>query len=284
MELGQMRLLAIEDNPGDLALIREMLCGDQTSRVTLESAESLVEGLQRLADGGIDLVLLDLGLPDSSGLDTLTRAQAHAADVPIIVLTGSDDEAVGASAVCSGAQDYLVKGRVDRGLLVRSICYAIARHRLMTASKDPLLTDLVTGLYNRRAFFTLAQRELKLALRRNEDLLLLVLRVGGLKNLFGASGILESERALANVARIVRETMRESDLIARTGVEDFAILAVGAPPQTAETLIARLRRNLAAYSTHKLSFSIGTATPSLGGDVAVDELVAKARMVPLLAS
>ena len=123
------RVLLIEDNPGDARLIWEMLAEVKGSPVDLKYADRLSSGLERLAEGGIDVILLDLSLPDSEGLDTFAQVHARAPQVPIIVLTGLDDESLAVKAVREGAQDYLVKGQVDGRLLVRAIRYAIERHR-----------------------------------------------------------------------------------------------------------------------------------------------------------
>ena len=124
-------MLLIEDNPGDVRLIREMLAEAATADIGIESAESLSAGLDLLTAGGFDVVLLDLGLPDSQGLATLGRLYARVPDIAIVVLTGHGDEAVAIEAVKQGAQDYLVKGEVDEKLLVRSIHYAVERRRLL---------------------------------------------------------------------------------------------------------------------------------------------------------
>lgn len=124
-----IRVLLIEDNPGDDRLLREMLSEIKGCTFDIESADSLSTGLTRLAQGGINVILLDLGLPDSQGVETLTRTIAEAQEVPIVVLTGLADESVGIKAVQAGAQDYLMKGHVDSNLLVRTIRYAIERKR-----------------------------------------------------------------------------------------------------------------------------------------------------------
>jgi signal transduction histidine kinase len=130
MEHEPIKVLLIEDNPGDARLIWEMLAQARGARFDLECAERLSSGLERLAQGGIDVLLLDLSLPDSQGLDTLIRVHTPAPEVPIMVLTGLDDEALAVKAMREGAQDYLVKGQVDSNLLLHSIRYAIERHRL----------------------------------------------------------------------------------------------------------------------------------------------------------
>jgi len=120
-------VLLIEDNPGDARLIRKMLTKAKVVLFELECANRLSTGLERLAEGGIDLVLLDLSLPDSPGLDTFAKTYAQAPHVPIIVLTGLDDQELAVHAVREGAQDYLVKGEVDSNLLLRAMRYAIER-------------------------------------------------------------------------------------------------------------------------------------------------------------
>ncbi len=128
-------VLLIEDNSGDARLIEVMLREVHSIPIQFVRASRLAEGMQRLDEGGIDIVLLDLGLPDSGGLDTVKRAHAHAPDTPIIVLTGHDDEVLGVSSVWMGAQDYLVKGQVDSTLLGRAIRYAMGRQRLQTEAR-----------------------------------------------------------------------------------------------------------------------------------------------------
>ncbi len=136
MTAGTVAILLIEDNPGDARLLRETLAGSDCARISLMHASDLRAGLERLATGGIDGVLLDLGLPDSEGLATLLKVRARCVDLPIIVLTGLDDQALAAKAVREGAQDYLVKGQVDGDLLCRSIRYAIERKRADKALRE----------------------------------------------------------------------------------------------------------------------------------------------------
>jgi two-component system cell cycle sensor histidine kinase/response regulator CckA len=129
MSAPAINVLLVEDNPGDARLIREMLTGADPVEFTLEHTDRLATGLSRLAGGGMDALLLDLGLPDSVGFETFVKAYAQAEHVPIIVLTDLRDEALAVRAVQEGAQDYLAKGEIDARLLRRSIRYAIARKR-----------------------------------------------------------------------------------------------------------------------------------------------------------
>jgi signal transduction histidine kinase len=122
-----MRILLIEDNEDDACLIQEMLLEKPEAGIQLEWVDRLSRGLAQLALGKSDLVLLDLSLPDSQGLETFDTVQSCGQDVPIVVLTGLDDEAMANQAVRRGAQDYLVKGRLDSYLLVRAARYAVER-------------------------------------------------------------------------------------------------------------------------------------------------------------
>ena len=133
MSNGDINILLIEDNPGDARLIRELLTEANATGFNVECADHLSMGLHRLGEGGVDVVLLDLGLPDSQGLDTFSRTHEKAPHLPVVVLTGLNDESVGTEAVRLGAQDYLVKGTVDSRLLCRSLRYAIERKRTTQA-------------------------------------------------------------------------------------------------------------------------------------------------------
>jgi signal transduction histidine kinase len=123
-----IRLLLVEDNPGDARLVREHLADAAGSHCfVLADAPTLADAAGIAASAPFDIVLLDLSLPDSSGLETLARWRSTAPELPVIVLTGSDDEELAIAAVREGAQDYLVKGRIDGGLLAQAIRYAIER-------------------------------------------------------------------------------------------------------------------------------------------------------------
>lgn len=124
-----LRILLIEDNPGDARLIRELLADVPSRPFVLESVSRLASGLERLARGGFDVVLLDLLLPDSRGLDTFTRLQRRFGDLPVVVLTGLDDEELALASLQAGAQDYLVKGNVTSNSLARSMRHAVERAR-----------------------------------------------------------------------------------------------------------------------------------------------------------
>ena len=118
---GPIRVLLVEDNPGDVRLLHALLPEADSSPFELLQADRLSTALELIDEASVDLILLDLSLPDGQGLDTFTRVHAHAPGVAIVVLTGLADETLATQAVREGAQDYLVKGQVDGNLLVRSM-------------------------------------------------------------------------------------------------------------------------------------------------------------------
>lgn len=129
MNSAPTRVLLIEDNPADAYLLKEMLLQSAGGPYELSRADRMASGLEQLSHGGFDAVLLDLMLPDSDGMASLERVQNAADKIPIIVLTGVEDEEIAVSAIRHGAQDYLVKGAVDGRAVAKAIRYAIDRQK-----------------------------------------------------------------------------------------------------------------------------------------------------------
>lgn len=276
-----IKVLLMEDNPGDVRLLREMLAQHKEGFFRIECADRLSTGLKRLAAGGIDVLLLDLSLPDSQGLDTFAEVHAQAPEVPVVVLTGLDDERFAVREVHEGAQDYLVKGQVDGPLLVRSLRYAIERQRLQTQLRSLSLVDELTGLHNRRGFLTLAAQYLKSARRANSKLLFVYADLDQLKQINDNFGHQAGDLALIKTAEILRETFRESDIVARIGGDEFVVLATEAASGSARFLTVRLQACLAAHNAradnqYKLSISMGIVRYDPQNPCSVDELLSQA--------
>lgn len=138
MNRKEIRVLLIEDDADDALLMKEMLTeiGRPSLRFALDRVERLSEGVRHLEKGKPDVVLLDLSLPDSQGMETFTRFHAQSPEVPIVVLTGFDDDVIALEAVRQGAQDYLVKFQVDGRMIARVILYAIERKRLQQVKDE----------------------------------------------------------------------------------------------------------------------------------------------------
>jgi len=141
----------VEDNPADARLVREMLAeaappgGAAGAAFCLDGVTRLADALPRLAAGPVDVALLDLSLPDGQGLEVIRRVRAVAPRVPIVVMSGNDDEALAVAGVRDGAQDYLVKGRVEGDMLARALRYAIERQDAEARLADALATQRETN-------------------------------------------------------------------------------------------------------------------------------------------
>lgn len=280
MDDTHIKVLLIEDNPGDALLIREALAEASRASFYLECVDRLSTGLEHLADREVDIVLLNLSLPDSHGIETLSIVRARAPEVPIVVLTGLDDEALAIEAVQMGAQDYLNKGQIDKNLLIRAIRYAIERHQLLVELRNLSLIDGLTGLYNRRGFLTLAQQQLKISNRTKKGIYLLYLDLDGMKSINDTLGHYEGDLALIETANILKKTFRESDIIARIGGDEFAALVIE-PSNNVEFLASRLRKNIKSSNAkgsrqYKLSISMGITRYDTERHCCIETLLAKA--------
>src|ERR1700726_4835874 len=142
MKEKALQVLLVEDNAGDVRLLREMFRGERPDSFELTHLLRMSEAVNHLAKGGVDVVLLDMGLPDGHGLDTVRRAHAAAPGVPVIVLTGLDDEALAAEAMKEGAQDYLIKGQIENRALPRGLRHAIERHRMQAEAEHIRMDQL----------------------------------------------------------------------------------------------------------------------------------------------
>jgi two-component system sensor histidine kinase/response regulator len=160
-----IKILLVEDNAGDVRLIQEMLAETGAVRFSLEIANSLAAALARLRAGGIDVLLLDLGLPDSSGVSTFTSVHAQSPTLPIIVFTGFGDQSLALKVVQQGAQDYLIKGQVDSSLIWRAIRYAMERHR---GSRELVLSETRVRQLNESLERRVADRTAALAAANRE--------------------------------------------------------------------------------------------------------------------
>lgn len=125
----QVKILLVEDDPDDVWIMQGLLGDRWDGPFQLTHAEMLEVAIRHMATRQFDIVLLDLSLPDSQGIETFARMYREAPEVPIVVLTGNADETVGISAVQAGAEDYLIKGQVDDAILIRSVRYAVERGR-----------------------------------------------------------------------------------------------------------------------------------------------------------
>ena len=276
-----VRVLLIEDDPYDAELTMAALGEIQSFRCLGERTETLHQGLDRISQGAVDIILLDLGLPDSLGLNTFELAYGRNPDVPMIILSGLADEDLAARIVMEGAQDYLVKGKFDSHLLARAIRYAIERHKTKAELRSLSLSDELTGLHNRRGFLTLAEQQIKIANRLRKRLLLIYADMDNLKWINDTLGHKEGDQALKDLAGLLSQTFRASDLVARMGGDEFAVLGLEESVADFKKIRARLQqkagsRKGASEKPYRLSFSMGFVQYDPEKVEGIDELLARA--------
>ncbi len=257
-----IRVLLIEDELDYARSLQERLAREAHQSAVVRPVGSLQEGLSVLAKGEADVVLLDLYLPESRGLETYERIVSQAPEIPVVILTAVDNDALALEAVRQGAQDFVVKGQVDGKLLFRIIRYAIERHRMQAALRSLSMLDELTGLYNRRGFLRLAEQHMKLANRTKRALLLMLVDVDGLKRINDTHGHAMGDQALKEAGEVLRGTFRTSDVIARIGGDEFAVIAIDAAKHSTDVLTRRLTEKLAAANARpgrafKLALSVG---------------------------
>jgi two-component system cell cycle response regulator len=391
-----IRVLLIEDNPADAQAIKIML-GNADPAFNLKISEKLMAGVEILSKKDIDVVLLDLTLPDCQELKSLEGLRDKFPELPIVVFTGIQDEELPIKALQKGAQDYLIKGEVDKKLLVRTIRYAIERNRLrlelesinselqesetrfrslIEKSSDAILfvdsnrvinfanlasesifdcnpekligeifdypveqgktrtievtrndgeqiivemhvtktesrglrfylvtlkevselfkyarkeeklqeitlTDELTGLHNRRGFYTLAEQLIRISNFTKSGMILFFIDVDKLKYINDTFSHQDGDQALIDTAGILKKTFRESDIIARFGGDEFVIFAKEARKEISKKIITRLRENIKSHNAsgkrpYNLSLSIGMAHYDPESPFSIEELLGEA--------
>lgn len=276
----RIQVLLVEDNPGDVRIVRELLREDGDCDFELLHAPTVREAVDLLNTdtSGIDAVLLDLSLPDETGVNTIRRVVGASHTAVVVVMTGAGDEELGLTSLQEGAQDYLVKGQVDGRTLRRALRYALGRQLVLQnlSNKDDL-----TGLHNRRGFLMLAEQQIKLARRQRTPFLLLFMDLDQLKVINDTFGHAEGNRALVEAADVLRRCFRQSDLLARFGGDEFAALAFSSDESDDVAMRARLMGALDSVNckpdrAYPLGFSVGILACSPADDGSVESLLERA--------
>jgi two-component system cell cycle response regulator len=243
--------------------LRQGIANVDFAQIKIIHATSLQDALEFLSEANFDIILLDLSLPDSQGFATLSAIYGRAAHIPIIVLSAQDDQDMALHVIREGAQDFLPLEGANPLKVIRLIQIAMLRHRAIEHLRQLALVDELTGLLNRRGFFSLGKQHIQIAQRSNRHLLLFYSDLDHLKSINDRFGHHEGDRALEEIALVLKDTFRSSDLIARIGGDEFTVLAVDAPSESVESILARLGNQLQLINLrnpyYKLSLSTGYA-------------------------
>lgn len=282
-----IKVLLIEDNPGDARLIQEVLSETANLNFELIWVDQLESGIELVTKDVFNVVLLDLSLPDSHGMETIIGFRAKAPAIPIVVLTGLDDEEVAINAVQHGAQDYLIKGQVNSAVILRSLRYAIERHRLQGELYNLSIIDELTNLYNRRGFFTQAQQYMNANAQEGKGFYLIVGDLDGMKQINDTYGHHMGDLALIDTANILKEVFSDSDIIARMGGDEFTVIlpdtfGYSLPLDVVEQeFIMKIQQRLRSFNLdsgriYRLSISLGLYHYNSTKPVSLGELIIQA--------
>jgi diguanylate cyclase (GGDEF)-like protein len=219
------KVLLIEDNPGDAKLVEILLEPNNNDKhFELICVGLLSEAFPILEQGGIKVILLDLGLPDGNGLESLIKIYAVASTIPIVVLSAEEDELMAIQSVQLGAQDFLVKSRISELVLRRSIYYAIERKNLLEKLQHLAHYDVLTGLSNRKLFYDRLRKDIVSTRRSGKILALIFLDLNDFKQINDLLGHHSGDELLKEVAKRLLDCIRTTDCAARMGGDEFTII------------------------------------------------------------
>jgi diguanylate cyclase (GGDEF)-like protein len=293
-----IRLLLVEDDRRSASAIQGLLRNSDAPRFDIHHVTTVAEARAAADDDRPDVIILDLNLPDAAELEALAALDSRVSEIPVIVLTGSTDEALASDALRCGAQDYLLKGSVNYESLLRSIRYAIERHRsvrdlahitqqLELANRDLerlTLIDPLTELLNRRGLQQAVSREVRHLHAGLQAAAVLVIDLDDFAVINKALGHAVGDVVLKEMARRLRATVRGIDYVGRVGGDEFMIVLPETDPaqvaRIAERIRLRISTSVIQHSTGMVTLTASIASMMLTTDMpAVDQLLSRAHLL-----
>lgn len=309
----QIKTLLVEDNKRDACQLRKKLVNAQEINFDLTHVERLNKAIQFLHQEDFDIILLDLSLPNSRGLDALLSLETIVPNLPIVLLTSFKDELVALEAVRQGAQDYLVKEQITTDMLVRSINYAIERmhylekiyeagERLQQVNEELArqvekftfqleyqnqelkklfllaTTDRITGIANRYRLEDFLEQEWGNAIRNQLDMSVIMIDIDYFKHYNDTYGHVEGDHCLKKVAQTIKSSLKRSkDLVARYGGEEFIVILPDVNLSGAQKVAQNIRSQVNALNIPHLTSKISDRlTISLGVASAIPSINSQA--------
>jgi diguanylate cyclase (GGDEF)-like protein len=270
-------VLLVEDNPGDARLLGKIFNEERSHSTKLTRVDCMSAAETHLAEHAVNIILLDLGLPDAQGLEAIQRAHAAAPGVPLVVLTGLDDELLAVQALQQGAQDYLIKGQIETRGLLRALRYAIERKTMESAAlamarqmAHSAEHDFLTGLPNRMLLNDRVGQAIALATRYTKKVAVLFLDLDGFKHINDSLGHPIGDKLLQSVAKRLVDCIRGSDSVSRQGGDEFVLLLLEL--ERAEDAAVTARRMLEAVAQpHTIDQHDLHVTASIGLSIYPDD-------------
>jgi diguanylate cyclase (GGDEF)-like protein len=263
-------VLIVEDESPVMQLLHATLSMEGYRCTEAENGDSAMELLKTTP---FDIMITDIVMPGMGGLELAERAKKLHPAMLIIIMTGFLDEFSYEKAVTSGASDFIKKPFTSVELLIR-IKHVLQQERLRVLS----ITDELTGLLNRRGFFSLAEQQLKMARRKDQGGHIMYVDIDDMKDINDTLGHQEGDLALIDTAHLLRTTFRNSDIIARIGGDEFVVIPLESDDPNLENITARLQKNVDRHNKSRqrkytLSLSFGISRYDPGSSESLDKLL-----------
>ena len=264
----KITILSLEDSDDDFEMLNAVLSDHQ--QISLSRSSSIEDALKVLKQNHFDLILLDYLLSDGNGLDFLRRMEKEGLEIPAVVITGQGDEMIAKQVIQAGAYDYFPKNRIGEESLLRVIINTLEKARLKREIKNAQekiammsIRDELTGLYNRRYFNEVVEKEVSRAARYETDLVLCMIDLDYFKKINDTHGHLAGDMTLSEIAGMLKKCVRESDLCCRYGGEEFTVIMTNTDIKGAEKVSERFRK-MVAHRLFKYNSSKFHCTVSVG--------------------
>lgn len=249
-------VLIVDDDESLLDIFKTRLLAEGYRCETAADVESALVLTNRIP---FNIMITDIKMPGFTGLELTEKAKKIRPDMAVIIMTAYIEEFSYDDAIEAGASDFIKKPFSLKELMVR-MHHVSLQEKIRAMS----VTDELTGLYNRRGFFTLAEQELKMATRKKKRIYLIYADMDNLKEINDSFGHLVGDSMLIEAAKFLRGTVRQSDIVARIGGDEFIVVLVGTNGSDGESVASRLQKNLDIHNRekindHKLSISFGFA-------------------------
>ena len=270
---NKTQFIVVDDDETLLDVLKRFLAMQGHDCEVFSSAES---ALDHIANKPCDILITDIVMPGMKGLQLTKEVRQSWPDTNVIVMTGFIDDFSYDQAIEAGASDFIKKPFTMHEMMLR-IRHVHLQERLREMSNS----DELTGLYNRRGFYAIAQQQLKVANRAKGEVALLFADMDKFKSINDQWGHQKGDEALVSMADILKQTFRESDLIARISGDEFALLLIDTPEKNMSIVFNRLQKNIDAFNIHSggtfnLSLSIGMSVYYHDRPCSVDELLRQA--------
>jgi len=280
----KINMLSVEVSDDDFEQISRIISGQ--NKINMSRAKDVESAVELLGKNRFGLILLEVHLPDGSGLDFLRIINEKGFDIPVVVITGQGNEMFASRVIESGAYDYLPKDKLTEPSLSRVIAGTLEKARLKKEAKDAIRKmaemsskDGLTGLYNRKYFYGVLEREVSRATRYDTELVLFMLDLDNFKHINDTYGHSAGDMVLSKIGKMLKEWVRQSDLVCRYGGEEFAVILPHTPVEQAVGVCERFRKMLMEHtfefhtSKFQMTVSIGIASIKGSKSKSPDELM-----------